>query len=103
MGMAYIIGQMAQFITATGLAIKYRDKVLINGMMAGHTKDSGRIMTCMAKECTSGPTAGCTREATSMTRKKGMVYMFTQMDVNMQETGRKESNMEKAISHLRPV
>ena len=103
MGMAYIIGQMAQFITATGLAIKYRDKVLINGMMAGHTKDSGRIMTCMAKECTSGPTAGCTREATSMTRKKGMVYMFTQMDVNMLETGRKESNMEKAISHLRPV
>ena len=75
--------------------------MLTNGTMVGHTKDLGTIMTCMEKEFTNGPTVECTKEATSTIRKKVMAFTYTQMDVNMQETGKKESNMEKVISHHR--
>lgn len=54
--MVYINGQMAVFIKEPGTKIKFQSMENILGMMEGHTRDTGWIIICMAKEYTNGPT-----------------------------------------------
>ena len=53
-------GMMDPPMTVSGLTTKSMERVSTSGQMVVHTKDSGRITTCMVEVSILGKTAGDT-------------------------------------------
>lgn len=64
--------------------------------MEDNIAELGRIIICMERDVTHGKTVGNMKENTLTTKNMDMVYIPGQMVVNTMETGKMESNMERA-------
>jgi dTDP-4-dehydrorhamnose 3,5-epimerase-like enzyme len=71
------------------------NRVYTFGQMEDSTVEPGRIIICMVKVIIPGKTGGNMRVNTLTIKNMDMVFIPGQMAVNIMETGKTESSMEK--------
>ena len=103
MVMVFIHGLMDPNSKEIGRIIKLQDLVLTIGRMVGHTKDSGKITTCMEKARTNGQIRENIKDSMLKIRKKVSAFIGTRMEGVTRVCGRLGDNMEKAFSSHRTV
>ena len=63
--------------------------------MEDDTKDSGRTIKCMAKDCLPGQTVRCIMESLLKTLNRDMLNSSGQMEKYIRGLGKMENNMDR--------
>ena len=98
MGLGSLVEMMDRNMTVVSLIITSMEKEHMNGMMNGNSRETGKIIKCMAREPLLGKMAGSMWGSTFMTRSTGRGRFIGMMEEITQGNGRMENSMEKALT-----
>lgn len=100
MATEFINGLIHQLTKVTGLRTKFPAMENTPGMIKGHTRAIGMIITCMGKAFTNGPMAESMKEITSMTKSMDLAYTLIPMVAHIRVIGPMASSMVRVFSLL---
>ena len=103
MGKESLNGQMELSIQVIGRRTQQMVMENTTGLIEDVTWENGEIINFMEKVCIHGQMDDHTMAHTLMIKRKGMALIFGPMVENLKDTGRMESNMEKAKYRIKIV
>ena len=91
----YLYGQTETNMTESFMIVILKEPAFIHIRMEDDTKDSGRTIKCMAKDCLPGQTVRCIMESLLKTLNRDMVNSSGQMEKYIRGLGKMGNNMDR--------
>ena len=91
----YLCGQTETIMTENFMIVILKEPVFTHLRMEDDTKDSGRTIKCMAKECLHGQMIKCMMESLLKTLKRDLENLSGQMEKYIKGLGKMGNNMGK--------
>ena len=91
----YLYGQTETNMTESFMIVILKETAFTHIRMEDDTKDSGRTIKCMAKDCLPGQTVRCIMESLLKTLSRDMVNSSGQMEKYIRGLGKMGNNMDR--------
>ena len=91
----YLNGQTETNMTESFMIVILKERAFTHIRMEDDTKDSGRTIKCMAKDCLPGQMVRCIMESLLKTLNRDMVNSSGQMEKYIRGLGKMGNNMGK--------